>query len=296
MTPSDPLTEAQTEVQTYAEPGETEREIPLAGGDVTEGVVRVGDTVRRPVGANAPLVHALLRHLEAVGFQGAPRFLGIDAAGREVLTFIDGEVAARPRPAWIADERRLASVGEFLREYDDAAAGFVIPEGIRAFQGLAAAPQDPDMPPPPPYPVQLVGHMDVTPDNVVFRAGRAVALIDFDLAKPVSRVDEVQNAMRYWAPFEDPADRDPLLRDVDVPRRCRILADAYGLSEVDRSRVVEVAVLRSRRAWYSMRFIAQAEGGGWARMWEAGVGDEIKRREAWLERNGAAIEAALTAA
>jgi hypothetical protein len=31
-------------------------------------------------------------------------------------------------------------------------------------------------------------------------------------------------------------------------------------------------------------------------MWEAGVGDEIKRREAWLERNGAAIEAALTAA
>jgi Ser/Thr protein kinase RdoA (MazF antagonist) len=282
-------------MQTYVEPDESAPEIPLIGGDVTEGVVRVGDTVRRPMGANAPLVHALLRYLESVGFEGAPRLLGIDAAGREVLTYMHGEVAGRPRPAWIADERRLASVGSFLREYDDAAAGFVVPEGVRAFQGLAA-PQDPETPPPPPYPAELVGHMDVTPDNVVFRDGRAVALIDFDLAKPVSRVDEVQNAMRYWAPFEDPADRDPLLRDADAPRRCRILADAYGLSELDRSRIVEVAVLRARRAWFSMRYIAKAEGGGWARMWEAGVGDEIKRREAWLERNGAAIEAALTAA
>ena len=43
-------------------------EIPLAGGDVTEGVVRIGDTVRRPAGPHSPLVHALLRHLEAAGF------------------------------------------------------------------------------------------------------------------------------------------------------------------------------------------------------------------------------------
>ncbi|WP_435866505.1 hypothetical protein [Streptosporangium sandarakinum] len=65
---------------TYVESPEPHREIPLVDGDVTEGVVRVGDTVRRPVGPNAPLVHALLRHLEEVGFAGAPRFLGIDAA------------------------------------------------------------------------------------------------------------------------------------------------------------------------------------------------------------------------
>jgi hypothetical protein len=60
-------------------------EVPLAGGDVTEGVVRVGDTV---------------------GFEGAPRFLGTDGSGREVLSYIDGEIAGRPRPPWIADETR----------------------------------------------------------------------------------------------------------------------------------------------------------------------------------------------
>ena len=102
-------------------------EMPLAGGDVTEGVVRVGDTVRRPVGPHSPLVHALLAHLESVGFEGAPRFLGIDGSGREVLSYIDGEVAGRPRPPWIADETRLASVGRLVRAYDDAAASFTPP-------------------------------------------------------------------------------------------------------------------------------------------------------------------------
>jgi hypothetical protein len=95
-------------------------EVPLAGGDVTEGVVRVGDTVRRPAGPHSPLVH-----LESAGFEGAPRFLGIDGAGRAVLSYIDGEVAGRPRPPWIADETRLASVGGLVRAYDDAAASFV---------------------------------------------------------------------------------------------------------------------------------------------------------------------------
>jgi hypothetical protein len=89
-------------------------EIPLAGGDVTEGVVRVGNTVRRPVGPHSPLVHALLAHLEYTGFTGAPRFLGIDGSGREVLSYIDGEVAGQPRPPWIADEARLAYRAETL--------------------------------------------------------------------------------------------------------------------------------------------------------------------------------------
>ncbi|WP_066944724.1 phosphotransferase [Microtetraspora fusca] len=276
---------------TYVESSEPHPEIPLLGGDVTEGVVRVGDTVRRQVGPNAPLVHALLRYLEEIGFAGAPQLLGIDAAGREVLTFVPGEVAGRPRPAWIADEERLASVGRLVRDYDDAVAGFVIPEGVRPDEVT----EQPGMPPAPPYPAEVVGHMDYTPDNIVFRDGRAAALIDFDVAKPVARVDEVYNAMLYWAPLCDPADADPLLREVDVPRRCRILADAYGMSDVDRSRLVEVAVLRTRRSWFSMKQIAEERGGGWARMWDKGVGDRIKRREAWLERNAAAIDGALNA-
>ncbi|NUP03988.1 MAG: phosphotransferase [Nonomuraea sp.] len=292
MTSPRPLPEDTLSSITYVEPSRSEPEIPLAGGDVTEGVVRIGDTVRRTVSPNAPLVHALLRHLEQAGFAGAPRFLGIDAAGREVLTFVPGEVAGRPRPAWLDDEKRLASVARLVREYHDAVAGFTVPEDVVPGWGVT---ETPGMPPLPPYPPELVGHMDYTPDNIVFRDGEAVALIDFDMAKPVTRVDELVNTMMYWAPLADPADADPPLKDVDVPRRCRIVADAYGMPELDRSRVVEVAVMRTRRAWFSMKRIAEERGGGWARMWDEGVGDVIKRREAWLERNAAAIDAALTA-
>ncbi|HEY5016934.1 MAG TPA: phosphotransferase [Streptosporangiaceae bacterium] len=266
-------------------------ETPLAGGDVTEGVVRVGDTVRRPLGPHSPLVHALLAHLESAGFEGAPRFLGIDGAGREVLSYLHGEVAGRPRPPWIADESRLASVGRLVRAYDDAAASFIPPPGALA----GTQPAEPSwVPAAPAYPPELIGHVDITPENVVFRDGRAYALIDFDLARPATRADEMFNAMMWWAPFADPRDGDPLLEGVDVPRRARILADAYGLSDADRERIVEVAVVRTRRSWYLMKHRAETHGGGWQRMWDDGVGDVIKRREAWLDRHASALTAALT--
>jgi hypothetical protein len=266
-------------------------EIPLAGGDVTEGVVRVGDTVRRPVGPHSPLVHALLTHLQSAGFEGAPRFLGIDGSGREVLSYIDGEVAGRPRPPWFADETRLASIGRLVRAYDDAAASFTPPPGVL----LDPPAEPPGIPAAPEYPPELVGHVDITPENVIFRHGLAYALIDFDLAKPATRAEEMFNAMLWWAPLSDPRDVDPLLRDVDVPRRSRILADEYRLSGTDRERIVEVGVLRTRRAWYLMKQRAETQGGGWQRMWDEGVGDVIKRREAWLDRHAATLTAALTA-
>ena len=47
-------------------------------GGLISTVTRVGDTVRRGTGPWTPAVHALLRHLEGVGFDGAPMVLGID--------------------------------------------------------------------------------------------------------------------------------------------------------------------------------------------------------------------------
>ena len=44
-------------------------------------------------------MHALRRHFERVGFDGAPRFLGIDEDGREILSFVQGEPGHAPVPA-----------------------------------------------------------------------------------------------------------------------------------------------------------------------------------------------------
>jgi hypothetical protein len=69
---------------------------PLSGGGLT-GAKRVGSTVHRATGPWTPAVHALLRHLERVGFE-APRVIGIDEEGREVLTFVAGRASIRTRP------------------------------------------------------------------------------------------------------------------------------------------------------------------------------------------------------
>lgn len=53
-------------------------------------VVRVGDTVRRPMHPWSASVHELLRHLAEVGFPYSPRVLGVDEAGREVLSYVAG--------------------------------------------------------------------------------------------------------------------------------------------------------------------------------------------------------------
>ena len=68
-----------------------EQEIPLSGGNITE-VVRIGQAVHRATGPWSTAVHGLLQHLETQGFESAPRFLGTDQQGREMLSFIEGEV------------------------------------------------------------------------------------------------------------------------------------------------------------------------------------------------------------
>src|SRR5215203_5566294 len=76
-------------------------ERPLVGGmDARYAPVRVGDTVRRAAGTGSGFVRDLLVHLEAVGFDGAPRYVGIDEQGREILSWVDGDVPLPPYPAW----------------------------------------------------------------------------------------------------------------------------------------------------------------------------------------------------
>src|SRR3712207_5306733 len=97
-------------------PGETESEVLLVGGTANRGrVVRVGDTVRRPQRATSPATHALLRHLADVGFDGAPRFLGVDEQAREVLSYVPGTAITPPYPAWALTDQALVSRSEERR-------------------------------------------------------------------------------------------------------------------------------------------------------------------------------------
>ena len=274
----------------YSEPAGAHPETPLLGGDVTEGLVRVGDTVRRPVGESSGRVRRVLEHLESVDFDGSPRFLGVDASDRDVLSFVPGEVAGRPWPLWVGEERRAISVARLVRRYDDAVSALGTPEWARA-----SRPADPDGTPPSIAGTPtLLAHMDVTPENVVFRDGSAHALIDFDLVRPATRVEELVNVLLWWGAWLPPEDRYEPQQGIDAASRGAALLDAYDLDADGRAQVVDVARNAAERSWHLMKRNAEERGGGWQRMWDEGVGDRIRRRQQWLADNAAALHAAIT--
>ncbi|HST67177.1 MAG TPA: phosphotransferase [Mycobacteriales bacterium] len=264
-------------------------EIELPKGDVTEGVVRVGDTVRRPRQEQSEFVPAYLPHLEAVGFRGAPRFLGVDDRGRDVLDFVPGDVPGAPPEDWACTDEVVAVIGTLVRTLHDASQGWQPPPELVWFGKDRVVPGMPPELAALPGPPELVAHCDVTPQNVVFRDGRPVALVDFDLARPTRRVADLLTTAMWWVPLQHPDDRAPAQRDVDVPARFRLLLDAYGLPGPERDELLELADPMWRRSWLSMRHNAETRGGGWARMWDEGVGDLIERRRAWFAGERAAL-------
>jgi hypothetical protein len=259
----------------YDDPG-GQPEVELPRGDVTEAVVRVGETVRRPHQPQSLAVARYLDRLEAVGFEGSPRYLGRDQAGRDVLTYLDGAVAGDPPEPWAADDGLLASVGHLVRRLHEASAGYAADRGFAAPDGaIWGRDQVTVEVPGPPLVPELVSHNDVTPQNVVVRDGVAVGLIDFDLAGPTSRLLEVFNTAMHWVPLRAPEDVWP--------------------TAAERPDLVDVGLAHGENVWLRMRAAAEQLGGGWARMWDEGVGEAIRRRQAWLRSVREALLDALTA-
>jgi len=184
-------------------------------------VERIGDTVRRPTYPWSPAIHALLRHLEGVGFPYSPRFLGVDADGREVLTYLEGESGPQ---GWaeVADDAGLARFARLLRDYHDAVAGFAPPDDLRWSTGETGSAGQ-----------EVICHGDFGPWNVVWRDGDPVGLLDWDYARPASRLHDVAYALEYVAPFRDDAECLRALRYSAPPdrgHRLELFASAYGLT------------------------------------------------------------------
>jgi hypothetical protein len=256
-------------------------EVELTGGTANRGLVlRVGDTVRRPPPPAADAVHELLHHLERVGFDGAPRYLGDDEDGREVLTYIDGDVPIAPHPAWALTDDALVSVAALLRRYHQA----VRTLDPTHHQWSTTVPS--------PYRGILVTHNDPNLDNVVFRNGQAVAFIDFDLASPGTPLWDAALAARLWVPLRDPSDVPEDLA-ARARHRLRLFADAYGLRRTERERLA-TAVLATHTWCYDI-VRAGAEQGlpGYRHYWTPGAQEHDARGRHWLERNLGSLTAAL---
>lgn len=244
----------------------------LTGGNVSAGVVRVGDTVRRPAGPQTPAVHALLEHLHAVGFRHAPRSFGLDDAGRHVLEFVPGHMAHPTGP----DMPPLdpAVTGRVVRELHDALDGWEPPS-----DAVWACPIPTDG-------ADLVVHNDLAPWNVVVAQDRLV-LIDWDGASPGTRTWDLAYLAHGLVPL-DPS--TPL--DV-AAARLRTLADGYGLDDEGRARLLATLVPRT---WSMHTLLEHGHRTGeqpWAGLWDEGHGAVWRRDAEWTEANLPTLRRAL---
>jgi phosphotransferase family enzyme len=235
----------------------------LPGGHVTP-VVRVGDTVRRTPSASAAFVHRLLRHLEAEGFSGAPRFLGFDDAGREILSFLEGHVAwDQPQPAEVSSDASLQAAARLVRAFHDYTAG----------TDLAGE-------------AEVVCHNDLSPRNTVYRdlgAGLVpVAFIDWDIAAPGERIHDVAHVCWQFLDL-GPAIADP----VDAARRMTLICDAYGLG--DRSAVVDTVLWWQDRCWRGIDAKAEAGDPAMLALRQAGVPAGIREAYEWVRDHREAL-------
>jgi hypothetical protein len=244
-------------------------------------VWRAGDTIRRSRGPWSDTTAALLHHLERKGFAAAPRHLGVDELGRDILSVVPGT----PVPALRGDDQ-LVEVATLLRAFHDATADFVAPADAcwRVSPSRAAG-------------EARIIHRDVAPWNLLESpSGAITGLVDWDLAGPGRLIADFAYVAWHFVPLHgelmgDGSAGPPV---ADRPRRLRLLADSYGLTEPERrSLPSEVAAMEvGQAAWVADHAFAgdQASAG----LWRSGRFTEATGRSlTWLAEHRDELEAAL---
>src|SRR5262245_23337075 len=192
------------------------------------GAVRIGATVRRPIGRWTPAVHALLAHLDASGLAGVPKVLGRDARDREILSYLPGR--SIDTMGEIASDAVLADGVRWLRRFHDTVASFRPDPALpwRNQPGRALAPGE------------IVCHHDAGAYNWRVQGDRVTGVVDWDMAGPGRPIEDL--AFIAWNAL-------PLARSIPIDesaRRFRLMAGAYG--GVDPVEILDAVVSRMTSA------------------------------------------------
>lgn len=200
----------------------------LTGGN-TSAVWRIGNTVHREAGPWTPQVQRLLHHLHARGVTCVPEPLGMDDAGREVVTYLPGTVGTSPLAALHRSDAVLATAARILRAMHDATTDVaqVWTTGWRA---------------PTRTPVEVICHGDFAPYNCVFVEDRLVGVFDFDFAHAGPRAWDVAYTLYRFVPLADAACTEGFGSPAEQARRLRLFCDVYGLT--DRISLLETVTAR----------------------------------------------------
>jgi aminoglycoside phosphotransferase (APT) family kinase protein len=239
----------------------------MTGGNVNQ-VLRVGNTIRRPAGPWTSAVHSLLNHLHEVGFHAAPRPLGLDDRGREILTFVPGEVVWPHRFEVLDAAQHLAQVARLIREFHDAVQTFRPPAGA---EWNVLAPADGN---------EIIAHHDLAPWNLITGPEQALTFIDWDSAAPGTRLWDLAYAIHGFIPLS--ANR--YYQRPDTDSRLRTFVDAYGLDEDQRRRLVSMLGPRARSMHDFLKLQSAAAAEPWSTLWREGHGAAWHNDADWIDQ------------
>ncbi|MEW9549034.1 phosphotransferase [Nonomuraea sp. NPDC050783] len=237
----------------------------MEGGN-DSGAIRIGRTVRRPVRAWTASVHELLRHLESKGFEGAPRVLGVDADGREILTYLDGDTLGGRSvwPQWTRTEDTLRQVARWLRAYHEAVADFVPSPSARWRTGGRWAPG------------LVIAHNDASPFNAAWHEGRLAGFFDWDFAGPATVDSDVAWVALSWVPLHARrvAAAEGFTDFAARPARLLTFLDAYGWTGDPVTLIADIRRRMTERA-ARIRRLGPAGDPLHARLLRQGVADDL---------------------
>jgi len=146
-------------------------EITLVGGRTTAGVVKVGNTVRRPVKRNSEYANQVLVFLEKKNFKYSPRYLGKDEENRDIFSYVEGFV---PDDLGGTTDQQLHSFMKIVREFHDVSQDFVNTGSL------------------------VLCHDDLSPCNVVFSDDHPLVIIDWDDVHPGERWEDLTYILWLW--------------------------------------------------------------------------------------------------
>lgn len=256
-----------------------DQEVPISGAGLHDrGLVRVGDTVRRPAGPWTESVHHLLRGLRTEGFDLAPAPHGIDASGREILSYLEGRDQGWPFHAEILTPAGAEALGRLAARLRAALASCPCPPDARWQFGDGA-----------PAAGEALQHGDLGPWNLLWGDGPdVVGVLDWDFAGPGDPWYDTGHLAWFTVPLMDDARAHARGFPAPPDRRARLHAFATGAGTSDEE-LVRI-VLRTQEE-YERRVTVRgsAPGGGpWSTFLAMGLHENARADRAWTARHLAA--------
>jgi hypothetical protein len=242
-------------------------------------VFRRGNQVIRPAGPHSAAVHSLLKHLEKVGYNGAPAAIALEDS-TETVSYIPGSVPAPPYEDWCLSDETLYKIAQLQWRYHDAAQTFV-PEPHSVWNtGLAD-----------PLSVGIVCHNDLGPGNVVFEHREPNGFIDWDFAAPGRALWDIARTARAWIPLDNPDSAATYgLGGLDPFTRLRVFCDGYGLDGEHRHDLVDILELCNAVSTAYVRSQFEAGKPSFVKMWNDYNLDVLyKKRGEWIADNKSSL-------